>query len=103
MEEWVLFMMRLAQAQHAAATMSADLVTLEGPQIDQAVAARVAPLAADGHRRDAMWLDGLAWILDSFDRYPLPTQGRAAITLLSKYAPHKLQTFAPRLLPGTPP
>jgi FdhE protein len=100
MEEWLLFMMRLAQAQHAAATMSADLVTLERPPIEQAVAARLAPLAADGHRRDAMWLDGLAWILDSFDGYPLPAQGRAAITLLSEYDAHKIETLADGFLQG---
>lgn len=100
MEEWLLFMMRLAQAQHAAATMSVDLVILERPQIDQAVAARLAPLAADGHRRDAMWLDGLAWILDSFDGCPLPTQGRAAITLLSEYDAHKIETLADGFLQG---
>jgi FdhE protein len=100
MEEWLLFAMRLAQAQHVAATTSADLVALGRPQIDQAVAARLPPLAADGHRRDAMWLDGLAWILDSFDGYPLPAQGRAAITLLSECDAHKIETLADGFVQG---
>src|SRR5260370_40025804 len=59
MEEWLLFMMRVAQAQHAAATMSADLVTVEGPQTNPAVAARLAAPAAGGERRHSMSADSV--------------------------------------------
>ena len=60
-------MARLARAQHVAAT---TLRPFPGPQqitVESAVEARMPPLAADGHRRDPAWREGLAMLLDTFD------------------------------------
>jgi FdhE protein len=72
MAEWLLFMAQLARAQHAAVI---KLPPPPGPAqavVDQAVAARMPPLAADGHRRDTAWRDILASILDGFTAVPEP-------------------------------
>jgi FdhE protein len=63
MMEWLHFMAQLAEAQHVVVTG----LKIAGPDrtaVDQAVAARRPPLAADGHRRDPAWRDGLAMLLD---------------------------------------
>ncbi len=74
MEEWLRFMMALAQAQHVAATTPAPLAALEYSRVEQAVEARLPPLAAHGYRPEAAWRDGLSRLLDGLDSYPLPTQ-----------------------------
>ena len=40
------------------------------------------PLAADGHRRDPAWRDGLALLLDDFDGRATPAPARAVIANL---------------------
>jgi formate dehydrogenase accessory protein FdhE len=65
MQEWLRFMALLAQAQHAAAITMQPLAGPNQIAVDQAVDARVPPLAADRHRRDAAWRDGLAMLLDN--------------------------------------
>ena len=37
------------------------------------------PLAADGHRRDPAWRDGLAMLLDDVDDRTMPAPARAVI------------------------
>lgn len=67
MADWLRFMAGLARAQNAAVER---LVTLPAPDhalVAQAVEARMPPLAADGHRRDPRWREGLAVLLDSSD------------------------------------
>ena len=64
MEGWLAFMAKLARAQHHAATMLAPLVKPDEAAVEQAVAARIPPISADGHRRDPAWRDGLALLLD---------------------------------------
>jgi FdhE protein len=66
MQAWLRFMARLARAQHDVAVA---LGPLPGPGlagVEQAVAARMPPYAADGHRRDPAWRDGLTTLLDRF-------------------------------------
>ena len=67
MEDWLRFMAKLAHAQHAAIASLSALPGLEPSVVEQAVDARMPPLAADGHRRDPAWRDGLAVLLDHFD------------------------------------
>jgi formate dehydrogenase accessory protein FdhE len=64
---------RLAAAQHAAATTMGPLAG--GPAqdaVEQAVGAGVPPLAAEGHRRDPAWRDGLATLLDTVGAGAIP-------------------------------
>jgi formate dehydrogenase maturation protein FdhE len=64
MQQWLRFMALLAQAQHAAAITMQPLAGPNQIAVDQAVDARVPPLASDRHRREATWRDGLAILLD---------------------------------------
>lgn len=90
MEAWLCFMAELAQAQHAVASTLAPAVALSPVEVERAVEARLPPLAADGHRRDAAWRDGLALLLKQIDgrEWPLAVQeameqlrGSDAVTL----------------------
>jgi FdhE protein len=82
MEEWLRFMARLGHAQHAAALALPPPTGPEPAVVEQAVEARIPPLAADGHRRNPAWRDGLAVILDHFSDGPMPEQARAVIAQL---------------------
>ena len=72
MEDWLRFMARLAQAQHAAAESIGPFPNLGQLDVEEAVRARMPPLAADGHRRDAAWRDALALLLDNFGDRDIP-------------------------------
>ena len=98
MAEWLRFMARLARAQHEVATalgattpgatrLAAITVgNIEGAphtqDVEQAVAARMPPLAADGHWRNAGWRDGLAMLLDTISSPANPAPAQAAIDRL---------------------
>jgi FdhE protein len=98
MADWLRFMARLARAQHEVATALGATTPgatrlaaimpgkIEGgpdtQDVEQAVAARMPPLAADGHRRSAGWRDGLAMLLDAIDSPANPAPAQAAIDLL---------------------
>jgi FdhE protein len=64
MQDWLFFMARLAFAQHVAATTLPPVPGMARSDIEQAVDARIPPLAADGHRRNPAWRDGLDLLLD---------------------------------------
>jgi len=82
MMEWLRFMARLAQAQHVVATTLGPFAGLEQAAVEQAVSARMPPLAADGHRREPAWRDGLAMLLDAFDGHAMPAPARAVMASL---------------------
>lgn len=100
MMAWLRFMARVAEAQHAAA---AALGPLAGPgpaAVQQAVDARMPPLAADGHRRDPAWRDGLALLLDHFDTGTIPAPARAAMATLRERGAEGLEALADGFLQG---
>lgn len=66
MAGWLRFMAKLAQAQHEAVIKLAAPAGPAQAMVDQAVEARMPPLAADGHRRDPAWRAILATMLDGF-------------------------------------
>ena len=82
MEDWLRFMAKLSRAQHIAATSLPPVSGPEQPAVAQAVDARMPPVAADGHRRDAAWRDGLAIILDQFADAVAPSAVRTVISSL---------------------
>src|SRR6476660_4447428 len=55
MKEWLCFMARLALAQHVVAMSMRPFPKLGQVAVEQAVRARMPPLSADGHGRDAAW------------------------------------------------
>ena len=73
MEAWLDFMAKLARAQHRVATMLPPFAAPDQAAVEQAVAARIPPISADGHRRDPAWRDGLALLLDTAVGLGLPS------------------------------
>lgn len=104
MADWLGFMAGLAQAQHrAVATLSA----LPGPDpalVRQAVDARMPPLAADGHRRDPLWRESFAVLLDTSDTGPyggaIPAEARTVMQDLRTWEPAALEKLADDFLSG---
>ncbi len=77
MERWLDFMAKVARAQHRVATMLPSFAAPNGAAVEQAVAARIPPISADGHRRDPAWRDGLAPLLDTAVSEGLPSPAEA--------------------------
>jgi FdhE protein len=99
-EGWLAFMAEVSRAQAAAA---ANLPTPRAPDqtaIAQAVAARIPPIAADGHRRDAAWRDGLAALLQAFDTTMFPSSTAAAIADLRRSDAMRTEALADAFLRG---
>jgi FdhE protein len=99
MEGWLDFMAKLARAQHLAASSLAPLSALDEAIVEQAVAARLPPISADGHRRDPAWRDGLALLLDSVGE-GLPSPAAAVATELRVRSAASTETLADAFLRG---
>jgi FdhE protein len=99
MEGWLDFMAKLARAQHLAASSLAPLSALDEAMVEQAVAARLPPISADGHRRDPAWRDGLALLLDSVGE-GLPSPAAAVATELRVRSAASTETLADAFLRG---
>jgi FdhE protein len=100
MEEWLRFMAQLAHGQQVAAAALAPLAAPDRSAIDQAVDARMPPLAADGHKRDPVWRDGLAMLLNEVDSGTIPAPARAAIANLRHREAGALESLADEFLHG---
>jgi FdhE protein len=100
MEDWLRFMAKLAQAQHVAVATRPPPIGLERSVIEQAVDARMPPLAADGHRRGPAWRDGLAVLLDHFDNGPTPPQVQAVVAQLRARDAVGIEKLADEFLHG---
>jgi FdhE protein len=100
MEAWLHFMAELAAAQHAVATTLAPAATLSPGVVVQAVESRLPPLAADGHRRDASWREGLALLLDQIDSSELPPAALEAMDQLRRSDAVMLDKLADHFLHG---
>ncbi len=100
MMEWLRFMGQLAQAQHV---VTNALRPVPGPSqtaVDQAVGAQIPPLAADGHRRDPAWRDGLAMLLDDVNNRKIPPLARAVIVNMRDWETGALEALADEFLHG---
>lgn len=82
MEAWLRFVAGLAHAQHEVATTLHPAAMLDASSVAQSIEARLPPLAADGHRRDVSWREGLILLLDRIDRQGLPPAALAVIDAL---------------------
>jgi FdhE protein len=100
MEGWLDFLAKLARAQHRVATMLPPVAAPDEATVEQAVAARIPPIAADGHRRDAAWRDGLALLLDSAAGEELPAQAAAVAMELRARSPASTEALADDFLRG---
>ena len=100
MEAWLRFMARLSAAQHAVAGAMAPFAGPDREAVVQAVDARLPPLAADGHRRDPAWRDGLALLLDGADDGALPAPARMAMASLRDRGVERVEVLADDFLHG---
>lgn len=100
LEAWLRFMAMLSRAQHAVATTRAPAASLSEAGVSQAVEARLPPLAADGHERDASWREGLALLLDQLGQAELPPEARGAIEQLRRSDAAALEKLADQFLRG---
>jgi FdhE protein len=100
MAEWLRFMARLVEAQHAAAGAVAPVVGPDQKAVEQAVEARLPPLAADGHGRDPSWRDSLVRLLDGADHRAIPAPARSAIESLRDRGAEGVETLADDFLHG---
>jgi len=101
LEAWLRFMAALAQAQHVVATTLAPAAAMAPAAVAQAVEARLPPLAADGHHREARWRDGLSLLLDRIDAGELPPPARQAIERLRRSDAATLEKLADDFLRGS--
>jgi FdhE protein len=100
MMEWLRFMGQLAQAQDVAARGLSPFAGPDQTAVDQAVEARMPPLAADGHRRDPAWRGGLAILLDDLNSRAIPQPARAVIANLRNRETGALEALADEFLHG---
>jgi FdhE protein len=100
MEGWLDFMAKLARAQHHVASMLARLRAPNEAAVEQAVAAGVPPVSADGHRRDPAWRDGLALLLDTAIDEGLPSPAAAVAAELRGCSAGSTETLADAFLRG---
>ena len=100
MMEWLRFMEQLAQAQDVAAVALRPFAGPDQTAVDQAVEARMPPLAADGHRRDPVWRDGLAMLLDDLNNRAISQPARAVIAKLRNRETGALEALADEFLHG---
>jgi FdhE protein len=99
-EGWLAFMAEVSRAQAAAALNLPAPRAPDETAIAQAVAARIPPIAADGHRRDAAWRDGLATLLESFDATMFPSSTAATIAELRRRDAIETEKLADAFLRG---
>jgi FdhE protein len=100
MMEWLRFMGQLAQAQDVAARALGPFAGPNETAVDQAVDARMPPLAADGHRRDPAWRDGLTILLDDVNQRSIPAPARAVIANLRGREAGAIEGLADEFLHG---
>lgn len=100
MQDWLRFMAQLARAQHAATMTTTPPAGSDPAAIDQAVEARMPPLAADGHRRDPAWREGLTGLLENFEIASVPPQALAIIAELRAADTAAIEALADAFLHG---
>ena len=99
MEDWLLFMAGLAQAQHEAVASLDSLPSSDLAAVRQAVEARLPPLAADGHRRDPLWRVALKVLLHSCGG-DCPDKARAVVRALRARSAGAVERLADDFLSG---
>ncbi len=101
MGEWLRFLAELSRAQQSALATLPPLGGMDEAELSEAIAAEAPPLAAEGHRRDPAWRDGLAALLDAFDRGRLSPQAAAAMDGLRGRTADAIEELADGFLGGS--
>ena len=100
MQAWLCFMAQLARAQSGSLPAFAGLRPSEPQAVATAVGAGLPPLAAAGHRRDAVWRDGLAMLLARFDHKDSPPEAEAVASALTRRPALEIEAMADEALNG---
>jgi FdhE protein len=100
MEAWLCFMADVAHAQHIVATTLEPIASPSKADVLVAVAARIPPIAADGHRRAPVWRAGLARLLENMDAKRLPRAAAAVISDLRSRDAESMEALADAFLRG---
>ena len=100
MQAWLRFMAQLARAQSASLPALAGVRPPAPEAVATAVDAGLPPLAAAGHRRDAVWRDGLAMLLAKFNHAHSPPEAEAVASALAKRPAQVIETLADDALNG---
>jgi FdhE protein len=101
MAEWLEFMSLLSDAQHRAATTLPPMPAIDISLIDRSVAARLPPLAADGHHRHEGWRDGLAVLFDELDGKDIPAPAAAVVANVRGRSTDDIEDLADGFLRGS--
>lgn len=101
MAAWIAFMAHLSSAQHKAATTLAPMPAIDVSLIDRSVAARIPPLAADGHHRNAAWRDGLFVLFDELECNDIPAPAAAVISNVRTRSVDDIEDLADGFLRGS--
>jgi FdhE protein len=99
MAEWLRFVARLAETQRAVAGAALPFVGPDQQAVQQAVEARLPPLAADRYGRDPSWRDGLGLLLDGVDK-AIPVPAQSAIESLRDRGAEGVEALADDFLRG---
>jgi FdhE protein len=99
-EDWLAFMAEVSRAQTVAALTLPAALAPDEVAVAQAIAARIPPIAADGHRCDAAWRNGLTVMLDRFDVTMFPASTAATIADLRRRDGMETESLADAFLRG---
>jgi len=100
MAEWLRFMARLVEVQHAVAGAAPPFVGPDQEVVERFVEARLPPLAANRHGRDPSWRDGLVLLLDGTDDRAIPAPAQSAIESLRDRGAEGVEALADDFLHG---
>jgi FdhE protein len=100
MRGWLRSMAQVAQAQHVVAMTLGPFPGPPHEALSRAVDACMPPLAADGHRRDPIWRDGLASLLDAIDGRGTPASARSVMADLREREVGDVEALANGFLHG---
>jgi FdhE protein len=101
MAAWLGFMSKLSDAQHLAATSLRLVPDIDPSLVAHSVEARMPPLAADGHRRNAEWHVGLRSIMDELANKDIPAAAVDAIGALRRRSADEIDALADDFLRGS--
>jgi FdhE protein len=100
MGQWLRFMARLTEAQHAMASAMGPITGPDQVAVERAVTARLPPLAADLYQRDPTWRDGLALLLDVANDSETTAPARATVASLHDRGVDGVEALADGFLGG---
>jgi FdhE protein len=100
MANWLGFMALLSDAQNKAATTLSPMPGIDPSLVEQSVAARMPPFAADGHHRHAAWRDGLAVLFEELDSKDIPESAAAVIANMRGLPVNDIEDLADGFLRG---